>query len=231
MKKVIIMLSVAIVSITTNYAQNDCSNLLQFKKGFKSQMTNYDKKDQVQSVVNSEIVEVRNTATEAIAVCAIKMENAKGKKEMESMKTEFRCSNGVFYMNFKDLMSENQALRQMEGAEMKIEGGEMGFPSNLSVGQTLDDTNMSMQMIMNGTPLMKMTFNMKERKVEAKETVTTPAGTFDCFKVTYSVSLSSGFGGTSKGAMWISKGLTIKSETYDKKGNKQGYSLLTMLEK
>lgn len=229
MKRIIAPLILVINFTFTLIAQNDCNNLLQFKKGFKSQMTSYDKKDQVQSVVNSEILEIKSSGSDMIAVCNIKMENNKGKKEMESMKTEFRCSNGVFYMNFRDLIGDNQALKQMEGMEVKVEGGEMGFPTNLSIGQMLDDSDMTMQMIMNGTPLMKMTLNMKERKVEAKETVTTPAGTFECYKISYTVGMSSGFGGNSKGAMWVSKGMTIKTESYDKKGAKSGYTLMTKM--
>lgn len=227
MKKIIAPLFLFLSFALT--AQNDCNNMLQFKKGFKSQMTTYDKKDQVQNVVNSEIIDVKSAGKEVIAVCNVKIDDKKGKKEVEAMKTEFRCTDGVFYMNFKDLMTNNPSLRQMEGMEMKIDGGDMGFPINLSVGQKLEDSNMTMQMIMNGTPLMKMTFQMKDRKVEAKETVTTPAGTFECYKVTYTVGLSSGMG-SSKGAMWVSKGLTIKTESYDKKGAKEGYTLLTKVE-
>lgn len=228
-----IFASIFIFSTLLSYtnAQNNCNDMLQFKKGFKSQMTTYDKKDQVQNVVNSEILEVKSAGNEVIAVCNVKMDDLKNKKEVESMKTEFRCVDGIFYMNFRDLMTDNPALKKVEGMEMKIEGGDMGFPTNLSVGQTLADSKMSMQMIMNGTPLMKMEFNMNDRKVEGKENVTTPAGTWECYKVTYTVSLSSGFGGSSKGAMWVCKGLTIKTESYDKKGAKTGYTLLTKVEK
>ncbi len=55
----------------------------------------------------------------------------------------------------------------------------------MKVGDQLKDATMHMDM--NGANGMKQSVDMemKERKVEAKEKITTPAGSWDCFKISY----------------------------------------------
>ncbi|MFD2312589.1 hypothetical protein ACFSKX_19395, partial [Microbulbifer halophilus] len=105
------------------------------------------------------------------------------------------------------------------------------FPNNLKVGQTLKDANLKMTLNMSGIK-MNMTMDMLNRTVDAKESVTTTAGTFDCFVLSYDTEMKMGMKMNFKNKEWIAKGVgVVKSENYNKKGKLMGYSELTSFTK
>lgn len=211
--------------------QTDCKSLGQFKKGFKTQMTSYDKKDQVANIVNQEVVEVGEEDGDLVATCKISTDEKFARSKKDEFTTKLRCHNGSIVMNFRDMMGSRTSFSEMKNMEMKITGDNVEIPNKLMVGQTLPENTMNMQMIMNGTPLMTMSCTMKDRIVEKKETITSSAGTFDCYKITYKIMNSTGMGEQYSYAIWMDKGLTVKTATFDEDGKSMGYSLLTKLEK
>ena len=79
---------------------------------------------------------------------------------------------------------------------------------------------------------MKMNMNLFNRKVAGNESVTTPAGTFDCYVITYDSEAKMGFKMTSSNKLWLSEGFgMVKQETYNKKGALIGKSVLTAFNK
>ena len=74
------------------------------------------------------------------------------------------------------------------------------------------------------------------RKVTAEEQVTTEAGTFDCYKITYDQTVTMKIMGMERknnfqGAEWFSKDAgMIKSESYNDKGKLTGSMVLTRFE-
>jgi hypothetical protein len=78
-----------------------------------------------------------------------------------------------------------------------------------------------------------MTTNIINRKVEGQESITTPLGTFNCYKISYDVNVvtkTMGFSmkSNSKGVQYMctDKG-AIKSEVYNDKGTLMSYSIMT----
>ncbi|MBL4560545.1 MAG: hypothetical protein JKX79_06125 [Labilibaculum sp.] len=65
-----------------------------------------------------------------------------------------------------------------------------------------------------------MTTNIVNRKVEAHENITTPAGTFKCCKISEDVKSKMGFVNVQlHNVTWIVKDIgTIRRESYNKKG-------------
>src|SRR5690606_35552753 len=129
-----------------------------------------------------------------------------------------------------------------ENMEMKIEGSFLEIPSGISVGQTLPDGNATMKLIdkKSGQEFATLKINISNRKVEGKEKITTSAGTFDCFKISYETKvetyLSMGMKtptSVTKGLEYreIDLGLIVKTESFDKKGGLVGYQLLTKYSK
>ncbi|MFZ4545363.1 MAG: hypothetical protein ACOYOA_15025 [Saprospiraceae bacterium] len=230
MKKVLIFLMASVV-LSGVSAQSDCKMFSQFKKGFKMQMTSYDKNDKVVSAVDQEVIEVGTENGDMTATCKITTDQKEVKGMPENFTSKIRCRNGNIVMSFRDLMGSKTSFDAIKGMEMKITGEDVQIPYNLTVGQTLPDNEMTMEMFMETKPLAKMTFTMKDRMVEKKETITTSAGTFDCYKITYKMSNTMGMGEENSYAMWMDKGLTIKTATTDKKGKSMGYTLMTKLEK
>ncbi len=102
----------------------------------------------------------------------------------------------------------------MENVE--IEGSLPSFPADISVGQVLEYEYSIRVMGMRSTTTGKNT-------VVARESVTTPAGTFDCFKVEGEVSARAMMQTTkTKTITWLAPGIgTVKSEIYDNRDRLQ----------
>jgi hypothetical protein len=122
------------------------------------------------------------------------------------------------------MMMQNAAIK------LEVSGDALELPSNLAVGQTLKDATFHLKGIMGEVKLMDRDFIIKERKVEDKETIETPAGKFDCFKVSYLTETTGMMGKTRtlKSVTWFAKGPgMVRNESYDEKGKRTGYMLLT----
>jgi hypothetical protein len=72
-----------------------------------------------------------------------------------------------------------------------------------------------------------MTINITNRKVVGIESVTVPAGTYNCYKITYDIETKLGIKVSSSAIQWMNKGAgSVKTETYDKKGKLLGSTVL-----
>ena len=118
-------------------------------------------------------------------------------------------------------------MESLKGMNMDIDIDNVQLPSDLSVGQSLDDGSI----VISGDLPMTMRVDITDRKVAAKEKVTTPAGTFECYKITYTIKTKMMMGRESKAAEWIAKDVgLVKSESYKNNGKLMSYSLLTKVE-
>lgn len=94
----------------------------------------------------------------------------------------------------------------------------MVLPAGMSPGQQLKDASFTLEMT---SPIpVTMTSNITNRKVDAIEQVTTPAGTFECVKVSYDTFSKVAFIKTEgRTVEWYTPNIGIvRSEYYDKKG-------------
>ena len=66
------------------------------------------------------------------------------------------------------------------GAQAFIE-----YPANMKVGDNLNNGEFSMDFKMQSGINAHVDMSITNRKVDGKETVTTPSGTWDCFKISY----------------------------------------------
>jgi hypothetical protein len=124
--------------------------------------------------------------------------------------------NPMLFERFKDL-------------EYDVSGKNLDLPNDLAVGQNLPDASVEMNISMSGINI-NMNIKTTDRSVVARENITTPAGTFDCYAITYTseLKMSMGMNQTNKGKQWISEGVgMVKQEDYDEKGKVTGSSLLT----
>lgn len=95
-----------------------------------------------------------------------------------------QCKGGVLLMDMKMMMAPQQS-GQMQSTEASAKGMYLEYPSSLSVGQDLKDGSFEMDMKMaTGIPA-SVSLDITNRHVEAKEKVSTPAGTWDAYKITY----------------------------------------------
>ena len=115
--------------------------------------------------------------------------------------------------------------------EVDITGTNIELPNNLHEGQTLPDAHMDMNISM-GPITMKMSVRMVNRKVEGKETVTTPAGTFECMIIAYDAEMKmSGVNKIGHLKQWMAEGVGMVKSEEIKNGKIMGSSLLTEFSK
>ena len=222
MKTTLTFLS-ALFIITIGFGQNSCSKYYPFTEGTTFQITSYDKKGKKSSVVDYEIANVTNNT----ATFNTKVYDDKG-KEIVTSNYNITCENDAVSIDFNSMMSP-ELFSQYKDMEMDVTGTNIEIPNNLSVGQDLKDADMLMTLNMAGMN-MKMTMNLINRKVESKESITTSAGTFDCYVISYTSEFKMGIKQTFMAKDWIAEGVgVVKSESFNKNGKLMGYSELTQI--
>lgn len=220
--KIVLCLLILLISIPTS-SQNTCSTYYPFKEGTKFQITSFDKKGKKESIVDHEIVRIENN----VATINTKVFDSKG-KEITTASYEMMCNGDGISIDFKSLMNP-QMFKQYKDMELEMSGTNIELPNNLSVGQDLKDAQLNMGINMGGMK-MNMSVDMVNRKVNAKESVTTAAGTFNCFVISYNTEMKMGIKQSFEIKEWIAEGVgAVKSETYNKGGKLIGYSELTSI--
>lgn len=230
--------AVLLFAVSVLYAQ-DC-NHLSFNKGASYEMESFDDKDKKTGMVKSVVKEVTTNGSKKEALLKSEIYNKKGEKENEG-EVKIICDGNKLLLDISNFMQDNPMANNKD-MEVKMEGAFLEMPSTLSVGQTLPEGKATMKMLdkKSGQEFAATTITIYNRKVVGKETITTPAGTFECYKVSYDTKaetkLAMGMsvpGFNSKGVDYISAamGLTVKTQSYDKNGKLIGYQLLTKYSK
>ena len=230
MKQYFIVFLVAVFAAQTADAQSTCSTYYPLVDGANLQYTNYDKKGKEDGQMNYSVTNVESNGDNTTATMMLEMVDKKGNTYTSDY--EIACDGNVVKIDFKSLMND-QMLSQMGDVEMDISGTDVELPNDLSVGQELPDANMELKMKMGGAINMNTNVETINRKVEKKENVTTPAGTFDCY-VLYSETKTKMMmaNSTFPSRTWLAEGVGIvKQESYNKKGKLIGSMVLTKYSK
>ncbi|MEP5613523.1 MAG: hypothetical protein ABJP45_14825, partial [Cyclobacteriaceae bacterium] len=145
------------------------------------------------------------------------------------MTYDAKCQNGEYFLNLESMFSQLTSQYEAQGMKVSVDNGMSVIPNNLAVGDKLEDVTMTMKMS-SAAFNMNMMITVSDRTVTGKETITTPAGTFDCMILSQKTTTKMGemMTVTTSSKEWLSKGVgSVRSENYDKKGKLEGYTLLT----
>lgn len=236
MKRLPILLSLLITGTLTGYAQ--CNNpFFTMEEGRHYEVETYNGKDKLQTKVLYTITDVAEADDGYEATLSTQTLDKKG-KEMAAGDVVILCDGGVLKMDVQRLLNSMKQLQNTEGMDVNIQGDHLVIPASLSVGETLPESTTTITMKMNDTNvgMSAMDFNIKNRTVAAQQEVTTPAGTFACYKITYDMDMDvkvMGMGRTTNlsGAEWIAEEVgMVRNEQYDKDGKLNSYSVLTKVE-
>ena len=159
----------------------------------------------------------------------LRSETTDSRNNTSSMEYTAKCDGNTFSMSMKSLVPSTMQ-KSMGGGQMTIDANDLNIPNSLSIGQKLNDGNVTLTMAV-GSMNMKTIINIINRIVTGKESITTPAGTFSCYKIEYDlVTTAMNMKIIGKVKQWVAKGTgTVKSENYNDKGELTGYSELTSL--
>ena len=230
----------AAIFISAILPSNNCEKYLQFREGITITTTNYDAKDKVTGSSKQTVTKVTIMPTGVKANIKMESFDKNGKPLDKEAKPEFSitCSGGTILMDIKMLMPSEGMMGQTNNMQMKMEGENMEYPATLSVGQKLKDAKMKISFTTEGMPMtMDMNFNIVNRKVEAKENITTPAGIYECFKISYETESVTGMMGQNmttimKAVQWYNvEAGDVKTANYNGDGKLLSYTLLTAITK
>jgi hypothetical protein len=208
------------LSMGTVYSQ--CNPYYKFKKGAQWEITNYDTGDKVASRQVNEIVSLEEHSSGWDASVKMQSYERKGKLDFEK-EIEMSCNDGTISLDMSRFFPE-EMMKSFKDLNMNVQTENLEVPSTLEVGKELKDASIKIS----GDIPFTMETKITNRKVLAKEKITTSAGSFDCYKVSYTIVTKTVMSMESFGIDWIAEDVgMVKSENFNAKGKLTGYSLLT----
>ncbi|MEQ9441178.1 MAG: hypothetical protein RIG62_19195 [Cyclobacteriaceae bacterium] len=219
------------------FGQECDDHFYRMEKGSNFHLTYFDKKDKVTGKSESVVMNVKNGGEGLTATVHNKLFDKKDKLLTEG-EFEVICAGDRIKIDMDQMLQSMEQLKSMENMDTEIETDYIMLPSDLEVGQVLPDSKATIRVKMGSgnANMMSNDIIIKNRKVAAQEEVTTPAGTFDCYKITYDTDVNMKVMGMNRtstygGAEWFARNVgMVKSESYNDKGDLQSYVLLTSLE-
>ena len=217
-----IFLSILFCVIFSGSVYPQCNPFFPLQENVRYEYEMYDKKEKVTMRMSHTFRNISGSGDNMNATLAQDIYDPKKDEKISTSELNWKCENGTLHFDMRSmsLMMDNGQQMNMGDAGMSVDvtGDELDLPSELSVGKTLKDVSYNIKMAMSGITLMNRTFNIKDRKVESQEKVTTPAGSFDCYKVTYTTVDDKGRGAT-RSAIWYAKDAgMVKTENYKEDG-------------
>lgn len=230
-----VLAALVFVSASSFTLLNDCGTFEQFQQGVTYTMTSYDAKGKVNAINNSKVTKVETGTESTKATIDFTATDAKG-KESGKGQFELTCAGGGYKMDMKSLITPQQkdAYKDMQ---LTLEGDMLEYPANMTAGMALTGGTVTMDVTDNGQAMNHTTIVIKDRKCVAVESRTTPAGTWECYKITYTSEIT-----TKVGMMtlpikprtcteWFSfKVGVVRTESY-REDKLEGYSELTAFKK
>ncbi len=214
-----------LVAVGYTFGQSVCSKYYAIEEGTAFQLTSYDAKEKVTSIVDYLVTESGSTPTGERALIKTEIKDKDG-EVLSGSEYEIICEDDIVYVDFKSLMGPDM-LAQFPEMEIEVSGTALELPNSLQEGQSLPDADMLA--VINMDPIkMRMTFIMTNRKVVGAETVTTPAGTFDCVVLTYDYESKMGVKVTGTAKQWFAEGVGLVQQIdSNKKGKETNRTVLT----
>lgn len=230
MKTFSLSLFLVAVTLTTSLAQS-CMGIA-FKTGMNFEMSQFSAKDKPMGKIMYQVKDVHKEGGSTVMDITAQVQDEKG-NQRPPYSIHYTCTGDELVADMSGMMQAMQA-GTLKNMEMKLKTNKLIYPGKLSVGQKLSDGQMEVDMISNGSTMMNMNMVMANRQVESKDPITTPAGTFDTYKISSDVNFENRVMGMPiRSTMRVvsyradNQLFDIKSETYNKSGKLMGYSLLT----
>jgi hypothetical protein len=222
------LLWLALIATPVVKAQ-ECDSYYPMKEGTSYELSYFNpKNDKLESRTSTKISDVTWTNNLYNATATATTFDAKG-RESATFAYQMQCENGEFRMDMRSYLNPAQ-MGGMENMDVTVDGTDLVFHANVDVGQTLPDASVSMKGAMNGMTIMNLNVQITNRKVTARETYTTPAGTFECVIIEEDATSNvMGMSIVTHSKSWYSKGAgMVRNESW-RNGKMEGYALLTKL--
>lgn len=159
-----------------------CGKLIFFQPGAEIEATSYDEKGKEKSKQYTKILSVSNKKDGfTVADVEGKDVDTDGERKETKVNYSYKCDGNKIYF---DIASMFRTKEKQEDAT--FESSLIEYPINVKEGDILPDAEGVMSSVRNGKK-MTMKFIYKNRKVEGMETITTTAGSWNCYKISNGV--------------------------------------------
>ncbi|MGZ2368911.1 TapB family protein [Ancylomarina sp. YFZ004] len=210
-------LFVVTVFFSLNALSQDCTIFIPGDVGTELHYEIKNAKGKLQAIYSQKIISIKENGDETVFELLQTHKEPKDSEKVIIQDTiSFRCKGNEFYIDMEKYLNQKQ-MEGFKNMEIKLTTDDLMYPSKLSPGMDLKDGSISLEV---GSGLMNMTTNIINRKVEAFEKITTPAGSFKCYKISEDVKSKVGFIKVNmRNVAWIIQDIgTIRSESYNKRG-------------
>jgi len=173
-------LLIAVMTVTGIAAfSQDCKNYFYLQNNKTIEITIANKKGEASGKQVYTVSNFQSSGGTSTSTVNSEMFDKKGKSITKSVST-VKCMNGVMMMDMK--MSMPQTGQDVGSTDAKAENVYLEYPALMKVGDVLKDGHMEIETDNKG---MKQTLSLDitNRKVEGNESITTPAGTWQCFRI------------------------------------------------
>ncbi len=208
-----------------------CNPYVPTSKGSKWEITNYSAKGKETGKISSELVDVVSSENETTFTIKSTYYDKK-REELFSNTYDAKCVNGKFELNMAMRM-DGSTMKAYENMEVQIDGSDFDMPSiDEKPGTTLKDGKLTVNLNSDAGMALNMNVMLTDRKVEKKEEITTPAGSFPCIAVSQKITTRMVVNVQVTSREWYASEVgMVRSESYSKNGKLTGYSELTLLSK
>ncbi len=174
----IFMLSFLLLAGISALSQ-DCKNYFFLQNGKTIEMTIYNKKGEESGKQVYTVSDYKSSGSTASAIVNTEMLDKKG-KSISKAQSSFQCKGGVMMVDMKMSLPQSQ----LKNVNATSESFYMDYPAKMNVSDALADAHMKIDIDMQTGMKQSVSMDVTNRKVESKESVTTTAGTWECYKIT-----------------------------------------------
>jgi hypothetical protein len=175
-----LLLSGALILFAFNISAQDCAGYYFLQNNKTIEMAILNKKGEQSSKQVYTVSNVENSGSTTTADLESEMFDRKGKSIVKSS-AKIKCESGVMLIDMKMSMPQQPGL---EPSNIKGDNIYMEYPNKMSVGDNLKNATMHLEWDNKGLK-QSMDMEVTDRKVEGQEKITTPAGSWDCYKISY----------------------------------------------
>lgn len=228
MKRIVLFFTFIVLSFVV--VSQNCENFIPTSVGTKVTTEHYDKKDKLSSSVVTEIKSVDIVDGKQKVVVATESFDKKG-VSTGTQELIYYCNGDVFEIDTKSML-DNSQLAAYETMQIDYSFDNLQYPSNLSAGMKLKDGFVEAVISNEGIKMMTLRVDVKDAKVDAIESITVPAGTYEAAKISQTLVTKTGFITTEmQSVQWMVKDIgAVRTETYNKNGKLMGYSIVAKVE-
>ena len=229
--KVLMILAVALSSGLTSSAQI-CNTYYFMKANSTVEQSHFDDKGKLSLTTEYKVGDVSSVDNGSEAAIMQKVFDKKGKIISEGT-AKIRCDGDNLFIDMKLSMPVGPVAPggNVEASSKKVY---LPYPKNIKAGDKLENAQFSMSLDQ-GSIIQTIEMFVRNRQAEAEESVTTPAGTWNCVRISFEMEMVSRTMGIPirvrmKGTEWYAPGFgVVKTESFSKNGKLAGTSEITSI--